>query len=183
MKVFMQILIMQFITNLFLALLRTVRKLRFVLFRLALKMILGSLGNGGYIYPGVVIRSPKNVFIGDDVSIAPGVVIDASPKGSVSIGDRCAIAAGTRIVTYSHDPEVLPVSRVSIYKSVKIGNDVWIGTAVVILPGVTIHDGAIVAAGAVVTRDVEPDFMVAGVPARKVKQLDSRENRFDNGEQ
>jgi len=48
---------------------------------------------------------------------------------------------------------------------------------------VTIHDGAIVAAGAVVTRDVEPDFMVAGVPARKVKQLDSRENRFDNGEQ
>ena len=51
-----------------------------------------------------------------------------------------------------------------------IGNDVWIGQNVTIMPGVHIGDGSIVAAGAVVTRDVEKNTMVAGVPARCIKK-------------
>lgn len=53
---------------------------------------------------------------------------------------------------------------------VKIGNKVWIATNALILPGVSIGDGAIVAAGAVVTKDVPAKCMVAGVPARVVKE-------------
>ena len=52
----------------------------------------------------------------------------------------------------------------------KIGNKVWIATNALILPGVSIGDGAIVAAGAVVTKDVPAKCMVAGVPARVVKE-------------
>lgn len=142
---------------------------------------LGSLGKRSYIYPGVSISYPEHVFIGEDVSIAPGVYIGASSQGKVIIGDRCAIAGGTRIVTPTHDPNVLPVSKIGINKSVTIGKDVWIGTGAIILPGVTIHDGSIVGAGAVVTKDVPPDCIVAGVPARVIKQLEPREVRLGRG--
>src|SRR5690606_23262164 len=55
-------------------------------------------------------------------------------------------------------------------KHVTIGNDVWIGHGAVIMPGVTIGDGAVVGANAVVTHDVAPYQIVAGVPARPVRQ-------------
>ena len=54
---------------------------------------------------------------------------------------------------------------------VTIGNDVWIGGNATILPGVTIGNNVVVAAGAVVTHDVPDNTLVAGVPARKIKDL------------
>ena len=54
-------------------------------------------------------------------------------------------------------------------RPVVIGNDVWIGGRVIILPGVKIGDGAIVGAGSVVTRDVSEYDIVAGNPARVIK--------------
>lgn len=142
---------------------------------------LGCLGKGSIVYAGVIISYPSQLYIGEDVSIAPGVWLGSSSKGAIRIGDRCAIASGVRIVTPTHDPEVLPVSSVGINRSVTIGKDVWIGTAAIILPGVTIHDGAIIAAGAVVTKDVPSDCMMGGVPARLIKQLEPREVRLERG--
>ena len=54
---------------------------------------------------------------------------------------------------------------------VHIGADVWLGANVTVLPGITIGDGAIVAAGAVVTKDVAPNTLVGGVPAKLIKEL------------
>jgi maltose O-acetyltransferase len=168
---------MEVLTFLLLLPLRVVRKLRVIYIR----RMLGHLGKGSILYPGVIISIPKQVFIGNDVSIGPGARLGASSQGSITIGDRCAIASGTRIVTATHDPNVLPVSRVGINKSVKIGEDVWIGTAAIVLPGITIHDGAIVAAGAVVSKDVPADCMVGGVPARLIRKLEPREKRREAG--
>lgn len=55
-------------------------------------------------------------------------------------------------------------------KRVKLGNNVWIGSNVTILPGVTIGDGAIVGAGSVVTKDVLKNTIVAGNPAKNIKE-------------
>lgn len=59
---------------------------------------------------------------------------------------------------------------VRLWGGVNIGNKVWIATNAIILPGVTIGDGAIIAAGAVVTKDVPSRSMVAGVPAKVIKE-------------
>ena len=84
----------------------------------------------------------------------------------IAIGDDCAIADGVRIMDNSwHEPE-----SSNKHKEIRIGNKVWIATNALILPGVTIGDGAIVATGAVVTKDVPARCMVAGVPAKVVKQ-------------
>lgn len=57
--------------------------------------------------------------------------------------------------------------------AVRIGHDTWLGHGVTVLPGVTIGDGAVVGSGAVVTKDVAPYAIVAGVPARPIRE------RFD----
>jgi len=56
-----------------------------------------------------------------------------------------------------------------------LGHDVWLGHAVLIMPGVTVGTGAVVGSGAVVTRDVAPYAMVAGVPAKPIKERFSRD--------
>jgi maltose O-acetyltransferase len=142
---------------------------------------IGKLGKRSILASDINISFPQNISIGDDVSIAAGVRLGASTYGSISIGDRCAIAEGTRFITPTHDYNVLPVSSVGVSKSIEVGKDVWIGTAAVVLPGVTIHDGAVVAAGAIVDRNVPPDCVVGGVPAKVIKKLESREIRFQRG--
>jgi acetyltransferase-like isoleucine patch superfamily enzyme len=54
---------------------------------------------------------------------------------------------------------------------VKIKDDVWIGAGVIILSGVTVGECSVIGAGAVVTKDVEPYTVVAGVPAKKIRNL------------
>jgi len=147
-----------------------------------MKSQFSHLGNGSSFSGNIEVVWPSNIYIGTNVSIGSQVVLWASSQGSITIGDRCAIAAGARFVTPTHDYNVLPVSSVGINKSIVVGKDVWIGTAAIILPGVTIHNGAVVAAGAVVAKDVPPDCVVGGVPARVIKKLEPRELRLERGE-
>jgi acetyltransferase-like isoleucine patch superfamily enzyme len=102
-----------------------------------------------------------------------------SVAASITIGERCLIAGGVSVRDFDGHPIDFQRRRENQLPSatevrpVSIGNDVWIGAGAMILKGVTIGDRAIVGAGAVVTRNVPADCIVAGNPARVVRQLNS----------
>jgi maltose O-acetyltransferase len=91
---------------------------------------------------------------------------------SINIGDHVAIGHQVMILTTSHEIGP-PEQRAAALETrpVRIESGAWLGARCTILPGVTIGAGAIVAAGAVVSRDVSPNTMVVGIPARAIKSL------------
>ena len=130
----------------------------------------GSVGRAVRLRMPVTIYAPEGLTIGDEVDIGEYAVIRAS--GGVRIGSRVQIAAHAILTSRGH-PEEPPRHGRVVDAPVMIGDDVWIGAGAVVLPGVTVGDGAIVAAGAVVTRDVPPRSVVAGVPARVLREVAS----------
>ena len=112
--------------------------------------------------------SGKNIKIGKRVFINAGCQFQ--DQGGIEIGDDVLIGPQTIIATLNHDPN--PEKRGGmIPKPVRICDKVWLGARVTICPGVTIGEGAIVGAGAVVTKDVSPRTVVAGAPAKIIKEL------------
>lgn len=115
----------------------------------------------------IVLHEGAHLSIGNQTYLN-GASVDCSHE--VIIGEYCAIAEGAKIMDNSFHPITENgITKLSI-APVRIGNKVWIATNAIILPGVTIGDGAIVAAGAVVNKDVPPRSIVAGVPAKVVKE-------------
>ncbi|HWB65351.1 MAG TPA: acyltransferase [Mycobacteriales bacterium] len=104
--------------------------------------------------------------IGDRVFINTGVTL--SSVCEISIGDDVAIANDVYVMdSDSHGVEGRPVKEAPV----RIGNGAWIGARAIILAGSTIGSRSLVAAGAVVSRDVPDDTLVAGNPARIIRQL------------
>ncbi|QPK94737.1 sugar O-acetyltransferase [Actinomyces sp. zg-332] len=120
------------------------------------------------LFPPFNTDCGKNIEIGREVFINSGCKFQ--DQGGITIGDRVLIGHNVVLATLNH-PQ--PVSRRQnlIPKPIKIGNDVWIGANATVCPGVSIGQGAIVAAGAVVTKDVLPNTVVAGVPAKLIKNI------------
>lgn len=134
---------------------------------LFLRMMGAKIGRRVVIYPGVWIAPGRNLIIGDDVDLAKDVLITSS--GGVFIGDRTLIGYRSQILSSNHEippaGEPFPISG-NVYLPIKIANDVWIGAGCIITAGVSIGEGAVVAAGSVVTKDVQANEIVAGVPAK-----------------
>ena len=113
--------------------------------------------------------------IGDGTFL--GHLCDLRIARSIVIGRHCLIAAGVVIADYDGHPLEAAARRSGAtspqeaVRPVTIGNDVWIGHGAMILKGVTVGDRAVIGAQAVVTRDVPPDTVVAGNPARIVRNL------------
>ena len=90
--------------------------------------------------------------------------------GGVFIGDRCQIGHNVVFATLNHG--LRPEERRTMTPApIVLGKNVWVGSNSTILQGVTIGDNAVVAAGAVVTKDVAPNTVVGGVPARHLKDI------------
>ena len=111
-----------------------------------------------------------DVLIGDNTRIG----IHCTVIGPVTIGSHVNLAQGITVTALNHNFEdaAKRIDEQGIStKPVVIGDDVWIGANAVILPGVTIGSHAVIAAGAVVTKDVPSHTLVAGVPAKVIKQI------------
>ena len=111
-----------------------------------------------------------DVMIGDHTRIG----LHNTVIGPVTIGNHVNLAQGITITALNHnfeDPDKKIDEQGISTSAVTIEDDVWIGANAVVLPGVTIGNHSVVAAGAVVTKDVPPHSLVAGVPAKVIKQI------------
>jgi maltose O-acetyltransferase len=90
----------------------------------------------------------------------------------VRVGNGVRLGPDVTLLTVDHEigPSGYRCGRL-VSAPIRIGNGAWVGPRAIVLPGVFIGHGAVVAAGAVVTRDVAPNTLVAGVPARIVREL------------
>lgn len=91
----------------------------------------------------------------------------------VRIGSHCTITAGVTFITHDGGAWVFrdEIPELNVFGKIDIRDNSFIGAGAVILPDVRIGPNAVVGAGAVVTRDVPPDTVVAGVPARVISSL------------
>lgn len=152
-----------------------------------------TLGNGVYINA----LSKKGITIGDNVTIKDHTIIECTGvirslgeeltignntgisqncfiqvRGRVQIGSYVILGPGVSIFSESHKHDKIDkyiVLQGESRKGVVINDGVWIGAGSIVLDGVTIGENSIIAAGSVVNKDVEPYTIVAGVPARFVK--------------
>jgi maltose O-acetyltransferase len=133
-----------------------------------LRRILPSFGEQNEIDANVYIGDGADVSIGSRCQINRGTRLDR-----VSIGDCVMLGPDVVVIGQLHHATQTDVPMVDQGKYTKdptvIENDVWIGTRAILMPGVRIGTGSIVGAGAVVTHDVPSGTVVAGVPARVVR--------------
>lgn len=147
-------------------------------------------GKGLVVQAGSQIRQPRNIFIGDKVAIGREVSIfseffdseltvgenvqfnrrcEIDFSGGLIVGKNVVVSEAAVIMSHDHgfNPRSKPVKKEKI-----IGDDVWVGAKAIVLPQAqNIGQGAIIAAGAVVTKDVPSKVVVAGNPAKVIKQL------------
>ena len=136
-----------------------------------LKLALGSIGDKTVIEAGVFFSGFEQIFLGSDVFVGRNSsfysYIKKGEEAGITVGDHVLIAPHVIITTLGHD--YLIPGMPNICRSVTIESFVWIGADVIILPGVTLGEGVIVGAGSVVTQSVPPWKIVAGTPARIIK--------------
>ncbi len=109
---------------------------------------------------GLNIEIGKNVFINHACTFMD--------RGGIKIEDDVLIGPKVNLITTGH-PMQLENRRSTISKPIVIKKYAWLGANVTVMPGITIGENAIVAAGAVVTKDVPANTIVAGVPAKVIR--------------
>ena len=130
-----------------------------------LSVLLAGFGRGVFVEAPFHVAYGRNLMLEDGVYINAGcAVLDTAP---VRIGARTMLGPAVQIYCADHHRgRAERLEGLERALPVTIGREVWIGGGAIVLPGLTIGEGAIIGAGAVVTGDVEPDAIVAGVPAR-----------------
>lgn len=137
------------------------------------RQLLGEI-IGQKVDGSVTLLPPFYVDYGKHIKIGKGCFIQHCctffGRGGITLGENVLVGPKVNIITINHDPD--PQNRSATYgRPVVIEDKVWIGINATILPGVRIGYGAIIGANSVVTKDVPPMTVVAGNPARIIKEL------------
>lgn len=135
-------------------------------FDLLLKELFPDMGEGSRVNTPLSGVRFNKVKIGKNVVIMPGCLMMSA--GGITIEDEAMIAANVQLISNNHD---LDNRSIITCRPIRICCRAWIGAGATILPGVTFGENSVVGAGSVVTHDVEPNTVVAGNPARLMRQL------------
>jgi acetyltransferase-like isoleucine patch superfamily enzyme len=160
--------------------------------KILLRSLAKAVGDDVTVGPGLGFLHPHTLDIADGVFLGAGVFLQGRHDGACRIGRRAWIGPGAyldardlvieEMVGFGPGAKVLsgehtgvPLERAVIetdlsFAPVRVGRGADIGVNAVLMPGVTVGEGAIVGAGAVVTEDVAPFAVVAGVPARLLRE-------------
>jgi len=138
-----------------------------------LGQVLGSIGQDSMVESPFHCVYGCNIHIGDHVYLnIRCTILDC---GEVRIGHHVMVGPAVQVYTAAHLLQAEGRIRgLEIAKPIWIEDNVWIGGGAILLPGVRIGRNAVVGAGAVVSRDVLPDTVVAGNPARVIRVIDQR---------
>ena len=136
-----------------------------------LKQLLKSMTDMSFIYPPFYCEFGKTISIGNESFINMGATfLDNAP---ITIGDHVFVGPNAQFYTASHPLDYRKRRKwETTFLPITVEDDVWIGGNVVICQGVTIGARSVIAAGSVVTKDVTPDTLVGGQPAKLIKHLD-----------
>ena len=112
------------------------------------------------------IKFLKNygMYIGENVTIMPGVDFDYPYSHLIVIGDNCSISKDVRFI--AHDATTYKYLGYTLVHGIKLERNVFIGDKAILLPGITIGKNSIVAAGSVVNKNIPEGKVAAGNPAR-----------------
>lgn len=137
--------------------------------------LFGTAGVNAWVEPNFQCDYGYNIHVGENFyANFDCTILDVCP---VTIGRDCMLAPKVGIYTATH-----PLSAAARYSGrelgqpVTIGDRCWLGAGCIILPGVTLGDEVVVAAGAVVTKSWGSRLVLAGNPARPIKQLPDEQN-------
>lgn len=145
--------------------------------RFLLRAFGALVARSAFVHPTCRIYSPRCLAIGARSCLAGGV--DCYCVNRIEIGDDVTVSQDAFLCTASHDID--RADRALTTDPIRIGHGAWVFARATILPGVTMGEGAVVAACAVVTRDVPAYAVVAGNPARIVRQRAYRRAQGMNG--
>ena len=167
------------------------------------------LGNGAYLDQGTYLHAcPAGIDIGENTIVMHGAILHVynfrsmpqsgiwigknsligefsviRGQGGVTIGDRVYTSPFSQILAVNHvfdDPNHSFVDQGITAEGIVIEDDVWLGAGAIITDGVHVGQGAVIASGAVVTHDVPAHTVVAGMPARVIKQIDGSQSASGN---
>jgi acetyltransferase-like isoleucine patch superfamily enzyme len=116
-----------------------------------------------YTAGGNEIRVGRNVFVNQNCTFYD--------LGGLDIADEVMIGPNVNIITAGHPLDPSQRRAVTIGKPIVIKRNVWIAAGATIIGGVTIGENSVVAAGSVVTKDVPPNILVGGNPARVIRRI------------
>ena len=111
------------------------------------------------------IRIGRNVFINQNCTFYD--------LGGIDIGDDVMIGPNVGLIGSSHPLDPATRRSVTIGKPISIGRNVWIAAGATVIGGVAVGENAVVAAGSIVTRDVPPNTLVGGNPARIIRSIEA----------
>lgn len=129
---------------------------------------LGSYGNDVIMRQGIHIIAPEQVHLGNHIAIGYNTILRGS--GGIQIADYCLLGDNVILATDGH-----PLGEVyfnnPIHQPIHLEPNVWVAAGAIIVGGVTIGENSVIGAGAIVLKDVPPNSVAVGVPAKVIKTL------------
>ncbi|MFF8926920.1 sugar O-acetyltransferase [Streptomyces longwoodensis] len=135
-----------------------------------LARLLGALGEEAHVRPPLYVDYGSNIRIGARTFV--NYNLTALDVADIFIGADCQIGPNVQLLTPTHPLEPGPRrDKLEAARPITIGDNVWLGGGAIVLPGVTIGHNSVIGAGSVVTKDVPPNVVAVGNPARPVRHL------------